>query len=596
MISSSIIQTYRVVVSTLVLMAMSLASFPQAQESDSNALKERAWLLVESLGPQIKQWNDYRDQVVVSIKLADLLWERNEQLSRDTFVAAFRAIPLGTSETPKEEQGFRQELQIRVLSGIARRDPQLAETLTRELIKPKTDDPSHTEELSENERTERAQLLIQQAGLLAMKDLKGAASLMEEALKYKLVRSVAPMLEFFAGKDREIAARLYHLAFMQARTQRFSDGALEIMLIVTARTRNVTPPLYNPDQVKELLVVLERELSEARYQSGTDRLYVASEWIQVPTVVSLLKQLIPLYEQYLPEQLPSIQVHLSAQIRSLNELQRMGLQYGSPSGAELTVAQLLSQAEKEASPRARDVLYSFAVERARKDGDFTQALSIAEKIQDARKREGQILSIQISMAMAAVGADNFAQALSMVKKVSKEKCERTMPIYYEIAQSLMKQGSPEQAVAIITEAKQCWSNREATVDAFQAAGSLTLLADALLGIDEQSCFLLCSSIVEWLNRYTESKDKNLPQRGPDQGVNWATLPINGYGYSAGGKRINRFVEFEKILAQLAQKDFDRTILIVTALKSPALRAVAQLAACSGIIHNNSEKAMPSSSN
>lgn len=590
------IQTSRVIVSTWVLMAMSLASFPQAQESDANALKERAWLFVESLGPQIKQFDDYRDRVVVSLKLADLLWERNEQLSRDTFVAAFRAIPPSTSETPKEEQGFRQELQIRVLAEMGRRDPKLAEKLATELIKPNTDDPSKSQELPDRERTARAELLIQQAGLLAMNDLKRAATLVEQAVRYQLVPGFAPMLEFFAEKDREIAARLYNLAFAQARIQRFSDQSLETMLIATVRTKNVTPPLYNPAQVKELLTVLERELSEAHYQSGAQTMWVASEKIQVPIIISLLKQLIPLYEQYLPEQLPSVQWHLSVQIRSLNELQRMGLQYGSPSGADLTVEQLLSQAEKTTSPRARDLLYWLAVERASKDGDFTRALSLAEKIQDTPRREGKIASIQVSMAVAAIIAGDVAQALSLVKKIPKDKCDRTMPVYYEIAQSVVKQGNPEQALAIITEANHCWSSREATADAWGAASWLTLLADALLRIDEPSCFVLTSSIVDWLNRYTASKDKSLSQRGPQQGVNWATLPVNGYSYSAGQKRISRFVDFEKILAQLAQKDFDRTILIVTALKSPALRAMAQLAACRGVIHSQPETATPSSVN
>ncbi|GBC83256.1 hypothetical protein HRbin10_02401 [bacterium HR10] len=567
------------------LWVMTVSFFPLAlgQEGDREAQKERAWHLVESLSHEVKQWNDFRDRVVVSLKLADLLWEHDEQLARDSYLAAFRAIPPVSKETPRLEREFRRQLRLRVLSELARRDPKLAERLTREVTEVVRDHDPSSRHLSEEERRERAESLIQEAGLVSLTDLKAAAALVEEAVRYQVVPSFANFLDVFASREPEIARRLYGLAFAWARAQRFSGSTLETMLMAVVRTRSLDPPLYSPEQLKELLWILERRLSQGIRFSATEPLPVALEWVRVPTIVSLLKELIPLYEQYLPELLPSIQGHLLSQLRSLNELQQIALGYSGSADTDVTVEELVSKANRAASQRARDVLYWLAAERARRKGDLIQAFSLAEKIQDERHREAMITALRIARAQAAVGAGDTAQALDVLRKLPKETCGKITPVYAEIARAFVKQENPEQARAVIAEAERCWSGRELTADPWEAAGSLTLLVDVLVPLDEDSAFMLTASIISWLNRSSEKKDDTAAH----DGFTWRRLPMIGYPTSTNGGM--RMVSFEEILARLAQKDFERTLLIVTGLKSAALRALAQLAVCDGILRHAREK-------
>ena len=250
---------------TRILFVLALCfSAAQAQQSNSptrneadEALRQKAFDLLESLAGQISILQSPENRARIGANIADSLWEHDEARARTMLVTVQEEInaALQSSEAnPNADMQRRMvflQLRINTVERIAKHNPELALAFFRATELPV--DPSQPDKAAR--RMDERAFEMRLAGQIATSNPEIALDLAHRSLANGLSLDLIPLLRQISRKHKEQALSLYDEILAKLKHTNLMEDELAFDFAQNL-TRSFTPPAIDDARFREVLGLL----------------------------------------------------------------------------------------------------------------------------------------------------------------------------------------------------------------------------------------------------------------------------------------------------------------------------------------------------
>jgi hypothetical protein len=510
------------------------AASPDRPGLDAAADAERATAvaLLTSLANEARHYRDPSLRARTLARAADALWASEQEQARAIFYNAWEAAEAVDKEGLKNVEEARQmflsgqrrgpgmippapKLRAEVLRLVSQRSRELGEELLGKLqdakeqeagTAPVIQDPTEPPYAVER-RLELARQLLESG------EVERAVQFAGPALNYTTSQGIIFLAALRQQKPAQ-ADGLYAALLNRAATDPAADAATVSLLssyiftpslIVTA-TRNgrvsnqwsdaAAPPSVPPDFRSRFFRVAAQILLRPLPPPEQDRT-VAGRAGTYFTVARLL----PLFDQYAPDQSPALRALLASLAADAPEQYRadregmltLGLTPSTAAGAD--PLEILGRLSSYSGPAERDSAYSRAARVAALKGD-PRAQEYAEKIGNEYLRKRVLAFVHFAAARDALKARNAEDAVRVARAGDFEPLQRIW-ILTEAARLLVRNARPRAAELLDEAAAEARRLGDGTA---ARAYALTAVATRLLEVDRARGWEATAEAVKAVNK------------------------------------------------------------------------------------------------
>ncbi|HKV38009.1 MAG TPA: hypothetical protein VJX67_02260, partial [Blastocatellia bacterium] len=282
-----------------------------------------------------------------------------------------------------------------------------------------------------------------------------------------------------------------------------------------------------------------------------------------------LLQLLPYYQQYLPDEAVGITARFADLISAIPDGRKRELLRNlfAPSAP----ADVLSNPDFSKDARQKDLLYMRAATKAADDGDFDKALAVTNQIQEEQFRQRIESTVRYRAAMARLAKNDIDAAYQYAAGIPS--LESRAPLVAHMIATLLAAKNTARASEMLNDAERGF---EKVANSPQKAGALLTLAEAAARFDTIRSFEILKSAVGSINH--AGLEATLPTFGtpaPGNGaegrVPKAVLPTPGT------------LNLQRGFGPLARTDFDGALWLAQEIEKKDISLMAQLAVCRGVL-------------
>ena len=594
----------------------------QGKEWLEAALRARARDLASSTADEALKWDDRQAAVRVLSQAADLLWNDNPDRSRAWLARAWELANDVTSENANEatrryrSNSPQASARAMVLAVAGRRDKRFADRLLEQLTDEKEQSRHDSHRGIFDDRTARAEQLLNMALAIVESNPAVAASLAERSLADGISFQLQGLLLALRQRDEAAANRVLDAAlnrlatgfghpsegqviasylFTPGRIFGAGSGNTTAMAVGTQTPVPQKPPAEaDPARTRRFLSIMQQVLLSMPAPSAT-----ANPSQTAQEFVTLAGSLASGFKLYTPELWMPVEQRLAQVIPDLAPVKadnrmpstvRERLMSGRAAGADekelnkLYVDGLEEAAEKETDPIARKLAYVQAA-LATTPEELERGRRIAARIDEDELR-GQVVSFLVyRAALLALEKGRLDEAISMAAEVK--------PVQHAVvlitaaqrmsAERVGKDQTPSvnrklRALNLLSEAEKLLKRDDLPGEALRVR--LGLVA-AFAPIDSVRALEAFTAVVAAINK-TDSfdpADNSAPRlSGLDGFSAQSSLPVIRSGYG-----------FKDAVGPLAHADFEGSVMVATKLSAPAVRGVCLLEIAQAILGSKTDE-------
>lgn len=594
-------------------------SMPSAP-GETNPLAEQrqttAILLLKSLAYEAGSYRDQSLRALVQARVADALWENDNDRARDLFRRAWEAAEAADREALRrvEEDRHAQaakygsaawttppDLRAEVLKLATHRSGELAKGFLAKLEEAREREAASASS-TKNDKPSASfspaalpPALAQRLGL-ATRMLETGDTARAMTMADPLLNNVSMEAITFLSALRHKNAVAADQRFAALLSKAGADTSADANTVSLLSSYAFTPFLYYTasrngaeavSQVKATTAApaLAPELYPAFFRTAAqillrplpppDQDYTSAGRAGTFLIIS---RLLPLFERYSPER----GAVLRAQLTSLSpdvakpstvSINNAGdLSSESQAGDELQEAQ--DEIERASTTRERDRAYTQAALIVTRKGEL-RAREFADKIEDEETRKQVRQFVDVSLAGYALSKKHTEEALHLARSGELSHVERAW-VFTEAARQL-KGSDPSRAIELLNEA----ANEAQRITDAQADRARTLLnvATQLTAVDYTRAWEVMAEVVKAANAAPEFT-------GEDSGITTRLRTDNRLmlaNYKVPGFTLNT------VFSALAGNDLYRAIELAKSFSGETPKATATLAIASAVLNEKPKK-------
>lgn len=574
---------------------------------ETSALEQRGLDLIRDAAKDAVALTDRRSSVRLQARAADLLWKHDAEQARRYFERAYSAAADYYRETRDDNMervgrnSFvgRSDLRLDVIRLASRCDAELGRRLTDMFVaekKREAEDKAVQSQQSQQPdrgsnrlfgRPEQASGdLLSAAQSLLESDQKLALELASRSLAEGVSQRTPQFLVRLVEKDRA-AANAFYLASLEriARENPPLPGQLLLLSaypfgdnrIYVSDGSNTSSYAFQP--IKDFIpdaAIIGRFLQTAGAVLARTAQLTAAQSPDITAQLNVGLFAARLLAPKVAEHQPALQdewAGLVAQLvaaaqesarqgieRTLEEMaqdrQRQAVQQGQAAPNTDRLKSLLERANNASDPGERDGLYQQAAFEAAQQGEFTQALSIAEKISDYDFKRGVLGWLHFNAATKAIEESRFDDARRHALEVPA--LDQRAYLFFQIAGAVWKQKDRVRAIELLEEAVRQAESADASNEKLRAQLGI---AHLYAGIDSVRSFEILGDAMKTAVKVSDySTDQaRLLRTLQSRGMNMTSVStVDGF-------------DIGKTLGVFAKLDFERALGLAQSMENRALR-------------------------
>jgi hypothetical protein len=583
---------------------------PAADPEAERILKERraqAQALLISLAADAGSYNDQKLRARTQARIADVLWETDQERARTLFRKAWDAAEIVDQDGRRRMQEEMRQKEARggsvavtgppnvrgeVLRMAARRDRALGEELLAKLKVEKAQEAAEATDKARRDPFDSPEGLSQRLSLarqLLATDVERALQFADPAL-VTLSREAIDFLSYLREKDAAAADRRYAGMVAMAGGSLQSDANTVSLLSsflftphifvaftadgasTTQTARGSEPPQVAPELrtafFRTAFAILQRPLAPP----GQDQ---TSAGIQGKYL--MIKRLLPLFEQFSTREMTEA---MRAQAEALgstlpenarerdDDTMREGIR--PPQAGEDREKALLDRIDRAKTSAERDGLY-LQLALIRSESSDLRARDFVDKIEETELRKSVRAFIDATMTLRAVDKKETDKILELVRTGELTRLQKVWALSQ--AAKLLEMTDHEKSLAVI---------EEAATEARRIEGSDADRPRALMAV--ANAWLVTDRSKSWDAVYDAVKAGNSAEgfTGED-----GLLRISLETQTIGTVRTSTVQDFDVsgLFTELAKEDYNRTVELARGFDREAPRASAVIAIARAVLEN-----------
>lgn len=546
------------------------------------------------------------DRVRVLLEVADALWLMDREQAREAFKQSFTlASQVDKSKTPSDS-GARptnpppvRALQQSVISRIARRDPQLALSLSRSAVELDTSKRDGFGELYGVDGAP-SEMLVNAARDSLTSNTNQAVDMARLASRDGLSQYMRLFLLGLRAKDQAAADALFRSIMQGAATRRpkylaealfIWDYAFQhktIYLGQVAWFREAPTEYPVPPSLKQTAL---RFAIDAALENTQQTYLSSSSEAEKPLILeryalvhSLVSQILPDVETLMPSAAPAL---IAALNRLDQELKGQGRTPPGPpeplpqaSAAQANIDKLLDRARNASTIEAQDGLYAKAALRLYLIQDYERAIDVAGNIKDTALQQKMMEPIRFDWAGDLIERNKLDAAAYVIQAIVSPEPRATL--LTKLASAYITNKNSSAGLTIL---------RDAEVAIGKAKPSPSL-APVLLGVagvylklnDRIQAETAVTAAIELINLSVDGHEWEF-LGGSSQGVGRLSIEDIQYTNRRDGGLNSVTVVYPRlaglldVLPKASEIDFEEALMVARQLKPKGLNFAVQAALC-----------------
>jgi len=547
---------WRLVAAGILILRLSAVAFaqqPAENKSKAEPLEQqKAFAMLELVASRIPTLRSPENRILLSVAVADLVWEQDEERARGLFDLVTREMAsLIVGIPPDDNQVYDRyalvyTLRQEIIARMAPRDPQIALNFLRATRLTHSDASLSDDSMERN-------LEFQLARSMAAKNPERALELARKSLEQGVSHEAGSVLSELLPRSEPAAASFYESLVERIKTENLGEN-LEATNVACNLLTSFTPPTANKRLYGELL---ETVVKAALAIDQND--------------LKSLQRAQNLYG-YIGRIMDQVEKHAPDQLQPLREWkEKIGRGFSNSSSSELetlikhgNVENILEFATKS-PPESRNHIYQQAAWKAAAAGDTARARQIAQDlISDPFQRMQLLEQLEQQSLSLAISENRLGDARALIR--SFRTAEKRMHGLLHLGSMLTNNQDKRQAVSCLDEA------RSLLPTAPRSTNRLTFemnLAMAYSTVDQEQSFALMESVASQLNELTAAAAvlDGFGERYLSHGEFLANGSSN-IGYLVGNMRRN--------LSHLARLNFERARAVTEQLERSEIRLLTQI--------------------
>jgi tetratricopeptide (TPR) repeat protein len=548
-------------------------------------MRQQALLALEDIYSESKAYEDLGLRVRVKAQLADVLWVVDPARAIDILTATF-----DDTSALKQDPARRRSLRSEVIRVASRHDRELVKNFIARLDANKEDVSGEPPARDSFDRsTERGGLLLDAAStLLNADDQQGAVSLARRSLSEGRAGRFLFFLSQLMEKDKAAGEKLFLEALAVLRQGPADPNDLlfygmwmfypNSLAVGTLGPRTSGVSVYSYGMDFGAAKPRHPELLRPYLETSADVLVRFRPIPGPETMKSVelkrfaLRQLLPVFEVYLPERAEAMRAELNylgvAPSWAIPPQDVPGFKADPRFAADLSPKDVVASINKIPDDKERDDLFfRGAMHEFNHGGDLERARVFASEITKPLVKELLITGILYKAALNQIEQGKLDEAEQTASKLNRE---RRAEVYAQLSKAWMERGNRSRAAELMN-----WAASEAgkVDDRSRRAGVYVYLTDAVMNQDSQRAFEFLEAAVKDINA--------LEKFEPTGSVLLLELQSPEGGKSMLG--FSRSVSLVTVIPPLAKTDLYRAITAARSLSVPAPRALAVIAACRDVL-------------
>lgn len=565
--------------------------------------QQYALAVLERLLSSSKEFDDDQVRIKAQVQAADILWPYDEPRARGIFKDAFDATASAKLEKGKEATapasplgGAAPLMTLRgeVLSVVARRDPDLAESLIGSLKK----DARGEDDATNPDKAEQGAgsgLYLETALSIAETNPRRAVRLAEAGLEGGLYLdpSLVRVLYALRRTSPAQADALYKSVLATARRRQGYSSVNLTILATYALPEFSASSAYSGDTLPvagaeaqatgplavEFLDFAFETYTALAFPPPTPTTGAEARPASVPNPIDYMtgQRLQPFFARYMPEKAVLFRGALEAIAVRLKQNSLMeAVSNLSQSGSADDIAK---QAEATTDSFQRDLLYFRAALSASGAGEFERALSLAEKISAEDFRDELESNVRFSASTDLLGKGEIDASLGYAKEISD--VQRRALLLAKIARTLLDKQNIPRASEVLSEAEKTIGRSK---DGMEKAQALLIITEVKIRLDPTQGF---ESMEATVKAFNEADAAPAPKSDATPGIGSMMKTMFAGMFRLGSP------DFAPSFSLLAATDFNRAIQLAQKLTRKDGAILAQLAACRRVlIKQTGKKSQP----
>ncbi|HEX7774170.1 MAG TPA: hypothetical protein VF435_17225 [Pyrinomonadaceae bacterium] len=541
------------------------------------------------------------DRVRVLLEVADALWLVDRDQARETFKQSF-ALATEVDKSKSTGQGVSRPtkaLQQSVVTRIARRDPQLALSLSQTAAELSTSTRDGFGELYGVDGAP-SELLVNAAREALSSNTNQALEMAKLATRDGLSQQMRLFLLSLRAKDQAAADSLFRSTLQSAAARKpkqlvealfLWDYAFQhkvIYLGPVAWFREAPTEYPVPANLKQVALKFAidaaLENTQQTYLSSTTESEKPLTLERYALVHSLVSQILPDVETLMPSAAPAL---LAALNRLDYELKGQGRTPPGPpeplpqsSASQSTIDRLLERARKAATVEAQDGFYGKAALRLYLVGEYERAVDVARSITDTTRQQKVMEPIRFDWAGDLIERNKLDAAAEIIQAIGS--LEPRVTLLVKLADAYITNGNRSVGMQFLGDAEV----------ALGKAKRSPHLASAILAIAES---------------YLKLNDRNQAQAAVTLAIDLINLNVDGreWDFLGGSGRASgrlslqdiqwtnrkdggldsvtvvypRLAGLLDVLPKAAEIDFEEALMLARQLKPKGMNFAVQAALC-----------------
>ncbi|MEP7273047.1 MAG: hypothetical protein ABI882_16220 [Acidobacteriota bacterium] len=584
---------------------------PPAEEPEITRLQQRAISIIRETARDAVTLEDRRTIARIQARSATAIWKFDVENARDLCEKAFETAlahyretkDTGSERRPSGLNVQRADVRQEVIRAVSRHDPAMAKTMTerfieerqREMAEQRTDQVRDDRLLGKNDPA--GEQLLTLASSLLKTDREAAVELARRGLASSIPSFAASFLVSLANLDRKAADQLYLFALGRLAAQ---ETPIPGQLLVLAAYPFGDDRIFISDGNSTSSIgfgkpkdfAIDVAVVRSFFAIAVDVLGRAArlDTAQFPDLVArvnsalfaarLLEGKVAQYEPSLAEKWPVLISSLHGVATEAGRggvgrtLENVAKEMRPPTVAESEdrIKALLDQAEKTSDFARRDEIYNQAAQAARRAGDMSRAMSIADKISDMEFRQNVRDWLNFDAANDALSAKRIDEAHRYALDVSVS--DQRAYLLFQIAKALLSGKDRGRAIDMLEEAARKASSADNTAEKLRA---LLGISNVYAGIDPSRAFEIATEAMKVAGK--------VPDYGPDTTSLFRSLNRKGGGSTSYSTSSADEFDVGKTLSVLARADLERALNLAQSIESKPLQLLTIVAVASSLLES-----------
>lgn len=554
------------------------------------------------------------DRVRVLVEVADALWLVDREQAREAFKQTF-ALATEVDKSKSTGQGVSRPtkaLQQSVVTRIARRDPQLALSLSQTAAELSTSTRDGFGELYGVDGAP-SELLVNAAREALSSNTNQALEMAKLATRDGLSQQMRLFLLSLRAKDQAAADSLFRSTLQSAAARKpkqlvealfLWDYAFQhkvIYLGPVAWFREAPTEYPVPANLKQVALKFAidaaLENTQQTYLSSTTESERPLTLERYALVHSLVSQILPDVETLMPSAAPAL---LAALNRLDHELKGQGRTPPGPPeplpqapAAQNNIDRLLERARKAATVEAQDGFYGKAALRLYLIGEYERAVAVARSITDTTRQQKLMEPIQFDWAGDLIERNKLDAAAEIIQGIGS--LEPRVTLLAKLADAYITNGNQSVGLQLLRDSEVALGKAKPSP---HLASTILAIAEAYLKLnDRNQAQATVTLAIELINLNVDGREWDFLGGSDQTGGRLSVQDVQWTNRKDGGLDsltvvYPRLAGLLDVLPKASEIDFEEALMLARQIKPKGLNFAVQAALCRQTIERLQRKRKP----